>query len=104
MKLNLLAWEMKRKVSLLFKDGVKAKQSVKLKRGLILTLSLQKTDTGKYWMLCLERKNTSPSDREVIICQNAFFAEPPLRRINTKDSVILIWKAKDEENTSSIVH
>ncbi len=96
MKLNLLAWEMKRKVNLLFKEGVKAKQSVKLKRGLILTLSLQQTDTGKYWTLCLERERTQPSEREVIICQNAFFEEAPLRRFKDNNSIVLVWKAKNE--------
>jgi len=97
MKLSLLAWEMKRKVSLLFKDGVKAKQSVKLKKGLILTLSLQKTDTGKYWMLCLEREKTQPSEREIIICQSAFFPEEtPLRRFKDNNSIVLVWKAKNE--------
>jgi len=95
MKLKLIAQEMKRKVNLLFEDGVKAKQSVKLKRGLILTLSLQRTDTGKYWMLCLEREKTLPSEREVIICQSAFFPEEaPLRRFKDNNSIVLVWKAK----------
>ena len=91
--LKLIAEEMKRKCTLKANDGVRARETIKVSWGLIVSLFLLKKPQIEYWTLTLKRFDTLPSDREVIICQNAFFPDKnPDSTVRDGNAVILVWE------------
>jgi len=91
-RLALLARELKRKCLLAYQKGERTTQKVKLPQGLVIILSLKKNSRETpYWVLTLRRAKKAPSEREIIICQNAFFpGEEPTRRIEGEKTVFLM--------------